>query len=174
MIIFLIGFMGCGKSYTSKQLAALLDMPVLDMDKFIEEREGKTIREIFEEKGESYFRQLEHDFLKNLSADEHLIIATGGGVPCFFDNMDIMNQKGLTIYLNRNRERCLAQLMKGVEKRPLLKGMTAEEIADFYDRKIQERKPFYEQAKWLIGDAEAEQMAEWIKERYLPNAPKSS
>jgi shikimate kinase len=171
MLIFLIGFMGCGKSFTSRQLSALLDIPAVDMDKMIEEREGKSIKEIFEEKGENYFRQLEHDFLKNLSAEDNLIIATGGGAPCFFDNMDIMNQKGLTIYLNRNRERCLAQLMKGVEKRPLLNGMSPEEIADFYDRKIKERKPFYEKAKWLIGDAEAEQMAEWIKERYLQISP---
>lgn len=173
MLIFLIGFMGCGKSFTSRQLSVLLEMPAVDMDKIIEEREGKSIKEIFEEKGEAYFRQLEHDFLKNLSAEDHLIIATGGGVPCFFDNMDIMNQKGLTIYLNRNRDRCLAQLMKGIEKRPLLKNMTPKEIADFYDQKIQERKPFYEQAKWLIGDAEAEQMAEWIKERYLKESLKS-
>ena len=163
MLVFLIGFMGCGKSYTARNLSVMLEMPHIDMDKAIEEAEGMTIKEIFAEKGEPYFREAERKFLQNMDADANLIIATGGGAACFFDNIKTMNEKGLTIYLNRSKSIAMAQLLKGIEKRPLLQGMTEEQIADFYDTKLAERSPFYEQAKYHAGDADVEEIADYIK-----------
>jgi shikimate kinase len=163
MIIFLIGFMGSGKSYTARNLSSIMNIPFVDMDKAIEEMEGKSIADIFSEKGEDYFRLQENAFLKNLPEKGDLIVATGGGTPCFFDNMDIMNQKGLTIYLNRTKEKCLEQVLKGIDKRPLLKGKSIEEVSAFYDQKMEERKPWYEKARWMVGNAEATEIAQWLK-----------
>jgi shikimate kinase len=167
MNIFLIGFMGSGKSYTARNLSSILNIPFIDMDKAIEEKEGKSISEIFAEKGEDYFRMLENDFLRNLPQEGNLIISTGGGTPCYFENMEIMNQKGLTIYLNRTKDKCLEQLLKGIDKRPLLKGKSPVEVSVFYDQKLAERKPWYEKARWMVGNAEAEEIAEWIKLRFF-------
>jgi shikimate kinase len=167
MIIFLIGFMGSGKSYTARNLSSIMNIPYVDMDKAIEEMEGKSIADIFSEKGEDYFRLQENAFLKNLPEKGDLIVATGGGTPCFFDNMDIMNQKGLTIYLNRTKEKCLEQVLKGIDKRPLLKGKSIEEVSAFYDQKMEERKPWYEKARWMVGNAEATEIAQWLKLKHL-------
>ncbi len=165
MLIFLIGFMGSGKSYTARNLSERIGIPYLDMDKAIEQKEGRSIADIFSQSGEAYFRELEHQFLMDLQQHEDLIVATGGGTPCFHDNMAIMNGKGLTIYLNRSKDKCMSQLLKGVEKRPLLKGMTPDEVSAYYDLKLAERKPFYKQAHILAGDAEFDEIAEWIEER---------
>ena len=89
--------MGCGKSYVGRNLAPLLGFDYIDVDKYIEEKEGLTIKEIFEQKGEDYFRQAEKDFIHQLDTGQNLVISTGGGAPCFFDNMEVMNEKGLTI-----------------------------------------------------------------------------
>ena len=162
MIIFLIGFMGSGKSYVARQLTELIDFPSVDMDKAIEAQEGKSVKEIFAQNGESYFRKLEHQFIEAIDPKDDLIVATGGGAPCFYDNMRLMNEKGLTIYLNRSKEKCLEQLLKGIEKRPLLQGMSKDQVSDFYDNKLAERQSYYQQAKWQIGDLEAEELANKI------------
>jgi len=97
MLIFLIGFMGSGKSFIGRNLAPILDFEYIDMDKYIEEKEALSITEIFEQKGEVYFREQEHLFIKNIDTTKNYVISTGGGVPCFYNNMDLMNEKGLTI-----------------------------------------------------------------------------
>jgi len=147
MLVFLVGFMGCGKSYIGRKIAPAMEFAYVDMDKAIEEQEQQTVKQIFETKGEAYFRKLEHNFLLEINKDDNIIISTGGGVPCFHNNMEIMNQKGITIYLNRDKELVLSRLKKGIEKRPLLQGLTDDELANFYDSKLAERKQFYEQAK---------------------------
>ncbi|MBX7225514.1 MAG: shikimate kinase [Chitinophagales bacterium] len=162
MLIFLVGFMGCGKSYTGKSLAQMLDYSFVDMDKYIEEQEKMSIPEIFERHGEMYFRALEKKYIEEVAENQRLVIATGGGAPCFFNNMDIMNSKGITIYLNRNKERALQQLLKGKHKRPLLKGMTDEEVSTFYDMKLAERSRYYEQAKIKAGDMYAEDLVKLL------------
>jgi shikimate kinase len=164
MLIFLIGFMGCGKSYTAKDLSAHINVPMVDMDKFIVNQENMTIREIFEKKGEGAFREMEREYLEKLNPEDDLIIATGGGAPCFFDNMQLMKQKGLTIYLNRNREKALAQLLKGQHKRPLLDGMTPEQVGAFYDERLEERRKFYEQAEIWAGDKDYREIATFIEQ----------
>lgn len=167
MLYFLIGFMGSGKSYAGRHLAELLGIPCIDMDKYIEEQEGRSIKEIFEQNGEEYFRKLEKKFLAELDPAEHKIISTGGGAPCFYDNIQVMNQKGLTIYLNRSKEVVMTQLMKGIDKRPLLKGKTPEEVWEYYDSKLQERKPFYEQAIIHARDLTYRDIAQMIKSGWL-------
>lgn len=167
MLYFLIGFMGSGKSYMGKNLSQVLNIPCIDMDNFIENKEGKTIREIFEQHGEDYFRNLEKDFLAELNPEDNLIISTGGGTPCFFDNMEIMNQKGVTIYLNRSKEVVMRQLIRGAHKRPLLKDKTPEEIWTFYDSKIAERKQYYDQAKIHAGDMTYQDVAQLLKSGWL-------
>ncbi|MCO5230832.1 MAG: shikimate kinase [Chitinophagales bacterium] len=167
MLYFLIGFMGSGKSYTGRNISELLSIPIIDMDKYIEEKENRSIAEIFEKDGEPYFRKLERDFLENLDPNNNLIISTGGGAPCFFDNMELMNQKGMTIYLNRSKEVVMRQLLKGIDKRPLLKGKSEDEIWAFYDSKLSERKSFYEKAKIHAGDLGYVEIAQLLKSRKL-------
>lgn len=163
MLLFLIGFMGCGKSYTAKHLAPLLQIPYLDMDKEIEKAEHQSIAEIFHKKGEPYFRELEHVFIQELDKDAQFIISTGGGAPCFYNNMDLMNEKGLTIYLNRNKQDVIDRLLRGQYKRPLIADFSREELEKFYDSKLQDRKVFYEQAKLFAYDQTTEELAQQIE-----------
>lgn len=154
--------MGCGKSWLGRELHAVTGMPFIDMDKAIEEKQGQSIREIFEQKGELYFRELERDFIQQLDENQDLIIATGGGAACFFDNMQRMNAKGLTIYLNRSKDKALAQLLKGQYKRPMLDGLSPEQVSEFYDLKLAERAPFYELAKVKAGDKSTDEVLSLI------------
>ena len=163
MLIFLIGFMGCGKSYVARNLAPILEIDYVDLDKHIEEKEQLTVKEIFEQKGENYFRVKEKEFIEQLDPTENLIVSTGGGAPCFFNNMQLMNEKGLTIYLNRNKEKTIWRLLKGQYKRPLIANLSAEELEKFYDEKLSSRKQYYEQAKLHVGDADVEEIAEMIR-----------
>lgn len=156
--------MGCGKSYVGRNLAPLLGFDYIDIDKYIEEKEGLTIKEIFEQKGEDYFRQAEKDFIHQLDTGQNLVISTGGGAPCFFDNMEVMNEKGLTIYLNRNKEKVIWRLLKGQYKRPLIAHLNPEELEKFYDERLESRKPFYEKAKLHVGDADVEEILEILKQ----------
>ncbi len=165
MLVFLIGFMGCGKSYTGRHLAPLLGYEFVDMDKWIEEKEGLTINAIFEQKGEEYFRQMERNYLQQLDTHKNLIISTGGGAPCFYDNMKVMNEKGITIYLNRAKNKVVERLIKGQHKRPLLAGLTPEQLADFYDDRLTARKSFYEQAQLHVGDADVEEIAQLLRQK---------
>lgn len=155
--------MGCGKSYVGRNLAPLLGYDFVDADKFIEEKEGLTIKEIFEQKGEDYFRNQEKLFLEELDSEQNLVVSTGGGMPCFFENMDVMNEKGLTIYLNRNKEKTIWRLLKGQQKRPLIADLNKEELEKFYDERLASRKPFYEKAQLQVGDADVEEIAKLIK-----------
>lgn len=163
MLIFLVGFMGCGKSYIGRNLAPLLHFDYIDMDKYIEEKEGISIAQIFEQKGEAYFRQLEKEFIENLDTEQNLVISTGGGVPCFFNNMEIMNNKGLTIYLNRSKDTVIERLIKGQHKRPLLSGLNPEQLGDFYEEKLSDRKPFYEKSQLHVGDADVDEILAFIQ-----------
>lgn len=165
MLIFLIGFMGSGKSYVARNLAPILDIDYVDLDKFIEENEQLTVKEIFEQKGEDYFREQEKEFIEQLDINDNLIVSTGGGAPCFFNNMQLMNEKGLTIYLNRNKEKTIWRLLKGQYKRPLIAQLNQEELEKFYDEKLATRKQFYEQAKLHVGDADVEEIAEMIRKK---------
>lgn len=163
MLIFLIGFMGCGKSYVGRNLAPLLGYDYIDLDKFIEEKEQLSVKEIFEQKGEAYFRNLEREFIQQINHENNIVISTGGGAPCFFDNMEVMNKKGLTVYLNRSKKMVIYRLLKGQYKRPLLAGLSPDELEKFYDEKLESRKQYYEQAKLFTDDANVDEILIMIR-----------
>jgi shikimate kinase len=162
MLIFLVGFMGCGKSYTARFLANELDIPYVDMDHAIEMQQGKTIPEIFESLGEFEFRKLEHEYLKALDPNFSRIISTGGGTPCFKDNMALMNGLGTTIFIDSAKEMIVERLLRGIHKRPLLQGMNEHDLGFFYDQKMKERRPFYELANFQVKHQDYEVLKQLI------------
>ena len=150
MKIFLIGYMGCGKSTLGKPLAQKLGYRFIDMDSEIEKKQGLSISEIFNQYGESAFREMERDFLEGLDSEDNLVVSTGGGTPCFFENMQTMNRQGMTIYLRVNEGVLASRLMEGRQKRPLLAGKSREELEMFIKENISQREPFYSQAQHII------------------------
>ncbi len=163
MLIFLIGFMGAGKSYIARNLAPILQYDYIDMDKHFELLENKSITEIFNTHGEDYFRKLEHNFLNELSSNQNLIVSTGGGAPCFYNNMEIMNKKGLTIYLNRSKKIVIGRLIKGKDKRPLLKELSPTALEEFYDERLKQREKYYLKAKLKAEDKDVHQIVSLIQ-----------
>ncbi len=142
--------MGSGKSYVGRPLAAKLGFQFVDVDDIIEHTEGVTIAQIFENKGETYFRQLESEILRGLGKWENIVIATGGGAACFHNNMDWMNEQGVTIYLKASPELLLSRLKTETHKRPLLAGRTDADLLGFIENKIAERAQFYEKDSLII------------------------
>lgn len=149
--IFLIGFMGSGKTYWAKQLGQKLQIPYFDLDEQIEESEGATIAQIFAQQGEEAFRQKEKEAL-HLLAETHetFVMATGGGTPCFFNNIDYMNKVGTTVWINPSIESLHKRLLKEKTSRPLLKGLDDDGLKAFIIRKLGDRKIFYQQAKEIL------------------------
>ena len=119
MRIFLIGFMGCGKSSIGEELAKSLNYSFLDLDHYIEKNEDARIVDIFNEKGEDEFRKIEHTYLKNIVLFNNTVIATGGGTPCYFNNMEIIKHNGVSIYLKYNADTLSLRLFKNKNQRPL-------------------------------------------------------
>ncbi len=148
MKIFLIGFMGAGKSFIGKRLASKLGLDFLDMDSILEKKQGMSIAEIFEEHGEGYFRNLEAEYLQEMINLEKVVVATGGGVPCFNDNMEWMNHHGVTIFLDVPVEILTKRLMNESAERPLIKGKTAKELEAFIQNELDERMKYYQQAQF--------------------------
>ncbi len=148
--IYLLGFMGCGKSYIGKRLAQKLGWEFLDMDDFLEANEGMTISQVFAEGGEKLFRELERSYLHATYDFTKTVIATGGGAPCFFDNVDWMNTHGQTVYLKTPVPILVERLKSETAHRPLLAGKTTEALAAFITNKLAERSQFYEQAKIIF------------------------
>lgn len=152
MLIYLIGLPGSGKSTIGRILAHKLNYSYFDMDDAICDQEKKTIEDIFATKGENYFRELEHSILKESFGMKNTIVSTGGGAPCFFDNMEQMKKHGLTIYINPGVEELTNRLLsQGRENRPLLKGKSDKQLKDFLDIKTKERTPYYNQAKIIFS-----------------------
>ena len=122
--IFLVGFMGCGKTATGKRLAEQIGWQFIDLDKFIESRYCKTIPQLFTEWGEAEFRVVERAALLEVSDYEQVVKSTGGGAACFLNNMDDMNARGVTVYLHAEPEELVDRLRHAKVERPLLKGKT--------------------------------------------------
>jgi shikimate kinase len=148
-IIYIIGFMGSGKSTTGKKLASLLGWSFIDLDKRIEEHTGKTISEIFSQHGESFFRNLETEILKNLKSEINTVVSTGGGTPCQDDNMDYMLETGLTIYLKLTPGQLKNRLSDSTE-RPLLKDLSDEGLLGFIEEKLAHREKWYNRAEITV------------------------
>ncbi len=167
-LIFLIGFMGSGKSFIGKKLADKMQMPFCDMDEWIERSEKRSIKDIFAREGETYFRALEKKYLRTFGQVQELIIATGGGTPCFFNNMDYMNKKGLTIYLKTNPELLAERLLTEKDHRPLVANLNQTELLDFIKKKLKERSSYYDQAAISVeinqnGEAMIEEIARYAR-----------
>lgn len=145
--IFLIGYMGCGKSTLGRALSKATGWQFIDLDNYIEGRYHKTVNEIFAEKGEEGFRTLEKNMLHEVALFENVIIACGGGTPCFYDNMEFMNAHGTTVFLNADIEKLHTRLMRGRHKRPLIANKSDEELREFILAALDKRMKFYSMAK---------------------------
>ncbi|MGI9159021.1 MAG: shikimate kinase [Saprospiraceae bacterium] len=141
--LFLLGFMGSGKSYWGRRLAGLLHLPCYDLDAYIAENEQKEITALFLEQGEAHFRALERRYLQALIALEPAVIATGGGTPCFFDNMDIMLSAGCCVYLEEPEDILFQRLAPELAERPLIRHLDRESLPPFIREKLAERLPYY-------------------------------
>jgi len=152
MRVYLIGYMGCGKSRTGRLLSEHMGVQFIDMDDYIEERNCKTVPQIFADHGEDGFRERERKALEELAEFTDVIIATGGGAPCFFDNVDLMNKTGKTVFLNIDPAILADRLMNSKTERPLIKGKSREELVAFIDETLKKRKQFYSQAQVEITE----------------------
>ena len=148
--IILIGYMGAGKTTVGKALAKELRMPFYDLDWYIESRMHKTVKAIFDERGEAGFRKIEHNMLHEVAEFEDVIISCGGGTPCFFDNIDYMNRQGETVYLKATPEVLYGHLKMGKTIRPLLLNKTADEVQVFIREQLTQREPYYSKAKHVL------------------------
>ena len=148
--IILIGYMGSGKTTVGKALSKDTGMMFYDLDWYIESRMRKTVSQIFAERGEEGFRQIEYNMLHEVAEFEDVIISCGGGTPCFFDNMDYLNQQGDVVYLKATPETLYKHLMMAKVERPLLKGKSPEELIAYITEHLQERAPFYEKARHTL------------------------
>jgi shikimate kinase len=154
--IFLIGFMGSGKSTLGAKLARKIQYDHVDMDTLIEETAGMTIPGIFKELGEEVFRKWEHDILLELCSKEKVVISTGGGAPCHDNMMQIMNDHGATTYIKLSPEALKKRLQNSKNERPLIKGKTDEDLLDYIRSKLAEREHFYNQAKYTVEGMDLE------------------
>jgi len=148
--IYLIGFMGSGKTTHGNQLAKKLGWTFTDMDAEITAQSGLSIPEIFDQHGEACFRLREAELIRSLADQHHCVISTGGGVPCFHDNMLLMNRTGLTVYLKLPPAALLNRLEHSKTERPLLKGKSTDELLEFITSRLADREPYYNQAALII------------------------
>ncbi len=144
--IFLIGYMGSGKSTLGRMVSELTGYPFIDLDHYIENRFHATVKDIFASKGENGFRDIERAMLHEVSDFEDVIVACGGGTPCFFDNMEWMNSHGITVYLDASVDRLFSRLKRGKAKRPLIADKSDEELRGFIVEALNSRLPHYTKA----------------------------
>ena len=149
--IFLIGYMGAGKTTLGKAFARAMGLAFVDLDWYIEERYHKTVSQIFAERGEDGFRELEKRMLHEASDFENVVISVGGGTPCFFDNMDYMNQVGETVFLDVDNQVLFRRLKVAKQQRPLLANKTDEELMAFIQEALEKRLPHYTKAKHVFN-----------------------
>lgn len=164
MRIFLIGFMGSGKTHWGKQLAAQLKFPYFDLDEVIAEKENKPVTQIFAECGEESFRNKEKQTLESL-IDEHesMVLSCGGGTPCFFNNIETMKKYGIVVWLNTHVEILVQRLMKEKESRPLIKNIADDDMRTYIIRKLNERRIYYEQADVILDNENSISINEFIQ-----------
>lgn len=167
MRIFLTGYMGCGKSTIGRKVAALMGVNFIDLDKYIEERNFKSVPDIFAQEGEAAFRIKESQALREVAEFEDIVVGTGGGAPCFHDNMKLMNDSGITIYLAPDIDTLAFRLLKSKTERPLIAGKSREELLSFIQQALVKRAPYYEQSKIVIrgiNDVQPEEVLKLIRD----------
>ncbi|RXK85283.1 shikimate kinase [Filimonas effusa] len=153
MKFFLLGMMGTGKSFWAKKMAKKNKSGAYDLDHLIESLEDRTISELFAEEGEAWFRQAEAKLLRWFGEKKSFVLATGGGTPCFNENMEWMNKHGITIWIDSPIELMVQRLIPEKDHRPLIRELSDAQLADFLTAKLAERTPFYQKATYhLKGD----------------------
>ena len=175
MKIFLVGLPGSGKSTAGRQLSRLMQVEFLDLDHEIEHLMRMPISEVFQKYGEDYFRELERDTLdKIIHEHSRFVLATGGGTPCFHQNMERMNQAGITVFLDIPSKEIIGRMSKrGIASRPLFRSLDPDNMVAEFDKKFSHRIPFYQQAKIDIsGDSvTAERISHLIAIHQSENSP---
>ena len=148
--IVLIGYMGSGKTTVGKALAKEIGLPFYDLDWYIESRMRKKVSQIFAERGEEGFRQIERNMLHEVAEFENVVVSCGGGTPCFFDNMDYLNQQAQVVWLKATPEVLHRHLLMGKGDRPLLKGKSPDELIAFIREQLLVREPYYSKARYTL------------------------
>jgi shikimate kinase len=146
--IILLGFMGVGKTSIGKKLSKQLNWKFLDTDKLIEKKIGLPIPEIFNQLGEDFFREQEREILNEIASLENVVVSVGGGLPCFFDNMDRLNEIGTTVYLKLEPEFIVQRLLESKINRPLTVNLIETQLKDFVKVKLTERERYYSLAMY--------------------------
>ncbi len=142
--------MGSGKSTLGKKLARKMELDFFDLDETIERKSGQSISNIFENLGENAFRKIENECLLETLKSNNFILATGGGTPCFFDNLKLMNEKGISIYLKMDAGMLIHRNKNSKVERPLIKGKSRNELADFIKKNLKEREIYYLRATHIV------------------------
>ena len=152
MELVLLGYMASGKSTISKKLAKILDVDFIDLDDYISEKEGDTIKNIFKNKGEIYFRIQENKYLNELlNGEKNIVLAIGGGTPCYSNNMDLINKKATSIYLKATLNSLYTRLIQEKSERPLVSELNNDKLKEYIAKHLFERAPFYERANYTIS-----------------------
>lgn len=154
MPVFLVGFMGSGKTHWGKIWAEEQQLDFYDLDEIIQADQGRSINTIFDADGEEFFRKLETVTLMRFTGKENCLLACGGGTPCYNNNMDWMNNNGTTVYLDARPGFILDRVKEEIDKRPLINKLNESELLFFIEQKLKERVPIYRQAK-IVLDAES-------------------
>ena len=154
--IFLTGYMGAGKTTLGKAFARKMNVPFVDLDWYVEERFHKTVGELFTERGETGFRELERNMLHEVAEFENVVISTGGGARCFFVNMELMNRVGKPVFLDVPPHVLFRRLRIAKQQRPILQGKEDDELKAFIIRALEQRAPFYTQAQYIFNADELE------------------
>ncbi len=159
--------MGSGKSTVGKQLAAKLKYDFIDLDNLIETDYHQSINEIFAAKGEGEFRAMEHNTLKKVIEKNNVVVSCGGGTPCYYENMELMNRNGLTIYIKMSTDMLISRLLQSKTKRPLLENKTEEELRVFVAKQLEKREDIYHQSHYVVKgkDLNITELAKFIKEQ---------
>lgn len=167
--IFLVGYMGAGKTTLGRALAKELGIQFIDLDSHIEERLCKSVSQIFADKGEEGFREIERRMLHEVGEFEDVVISTGGGTPCFFDNIDYMNSQGTTVFLDVPVERLFIRLSIARKKRPLIMGKSDDELRAFIMEQLAKREPHYSKAgqRFLADKLEDSRQIEMSVKEFL-------
>lgn len=155
MKIYLNGFMGAGKTHWGRILGQRLSIPFFDLDEEIVRSEGRSVNDLFAQEGEEFFRVKEKEVLHLITeSNPSFVMACGGGSPCYFNNIEYMNEAGLTVWMNTPAAVLFSRLIKGRESRPLLKGLSEDQLRGFIHKKFSDRKIYYQQCQVMIDDEE--------------------
>jgi shikimate kinase len=167
MLIFLLGYMGSGKTSTGEKLSKKLGYAFIDLDEMVEKKNNKSISAIFEEDGEDFFRESEKNCLEETFSLTDTVISTGGGTPCFFDNMDQMKKNGLTVYLKLAAGSLFHRLAPGKHKRPLIANMPDLPLMEFIVKELDKREVYYKQADLNVRgeNLKIEELIELVNKR---------